>query len=508
MRAFTLLLLIQILCGKVTFGAKILCIASLPTYSHNLFFRPIWEALADRGHQLTVLTANPMGPHPNIQEIDLGFAYEKKKIVYTPDFAVTRFNWPFMIGRYMDMFIEVAAAELGSAQVQRLLTNQSEHFDLVIAEMHISAMFGFAHRFKCPLIGISSTDIVSYQHAILGNPTHVVQYPDLCSNMAPKRLTFEERTIELYNRIGTLIQQYIRQEAWNDVLQKYFGPDVPPLDDLVRSLYFVFLNVAPFANYRPLGPKFVAIGGRSHFSPSKPLGKELLELLDSNPQGVIYFSLGTNIKDSQISPHLLNVTMEAFKELPYQFIWKLGHTIPNLPENVRIYSWLPQQELLRHPHIKAFVFQGGVHSKEEAILARVPMVGIPIIGDQRKNVEDLVARGVGLLLDKTTISKEQLKGAIQRVIEDPSFKENLKTLSQMFQDYPQSGIERAVWHAEFALRNPQGAKLLGQPQLPWYQYYLLDILCVFVVVLGVVVGLVRWLVLALKRVFRSKVKVS
>lgn len=66
------------------------------------------------------------------------------------------------------MFRDVAVMELTHPEVQNMLKNETEHFDLVIAEMHITLMFGFAHRFQCPLIGISSTEILSEHHAILG----------------------------------------------------------------------------------------------------------------------------------------------------------------------------------------------------------------------------------------------------------------------------------------------------------------------------------------------------
>lgn len=66
------------------------------------------------------------------------------------------------------MFRDVARMELTHPEVQNMLKNETEHFDLVIAEMHITLMFGFAHRFRCPLIGISSTEILTEHHAILG----------------------------------------------------------------------------------------------------------------------------------------------------------------------------------------------------------------------------------------------------------------------------------------------------------------------------------------------------
>lgn len=39
--------------------------------------------------------------------------------------------------------------------------------------------------------------------------------------------------------------------------------------------------------------------------------------------------------------------MDAFAELPYDVLWKFENdSLPNLPKNVFIKKWLPQQDVL------------------------------------------------------------------------------------------------------------------------------------------------------------------
>lgn len=53
--------------------------------------------------------------------------------------------------------------------------------------------------------------------------------------------------------------------------------------------------------------------------------------------------------------------------------------------NVRIQPWLPQQDLLGHPGVKAFLTHGGIHSMYEGIYHAVPMVLMPLAADQFDN---------------------------------------------------------------------------------------------------------------------------
>ena len=73
----------------------------------------------------------------------------------------------------------------------------------------------------------------------------------------------------------------------------------------------------------------------------------------SGSDGFILFSMGTSLKASQISIQRRQQMINAFGELKQNVIWKWdGEAIPNLPLNVKLSKWLPQQDLLGHPKIK------------------------------------------------------------------------------------------------------------------------------------------------------------
>lgn len=56
---------------------------------------------------------------------------------------------------------------------------------------------------------------------------------------------------------------------------------------------------------------------------------------------------------------------------------------------------------------------------EEAINAAVPMICIPFMSDQNKNVENIVGRELGIRLDRNTLTKNDLRNAVRDIVEKP-----------------------------------------------------------------------------------------
>ncbi|KAI5642685.1 UDP-glucoronosyl and UDP-glucosyl transferase domain-containing protein [Phthorimaea operculella] len=216
---------------------------------------------------------------------------------------------------------------------------------------------------------------------------------------------------------------------------------------------------------------------------------ELKHYLDSSKNGVIYMSFGTNTDPTLLPRDFISKFVKVFCELPYDVLWKWnGDELPGRCKNIRTEKWFPQPDLLkdqagkytglqpRHPNIKAFVTQGGLQSTGEAITAGVPLVGIPMLVDQWYNVEKYVRLNIGVQLDLETLTEAQLKNAITTVIEDESYRHNIKKLDGILRDEPMSGLDRAVWWTEYVLRH-KGARHLRAPaaNITWAQYLELEL---------------------------------
>lgn len=62
---------------KSSYGSDILVIISTPSFSHQAPLRPIWKELALRGHNVTLITTDPMNNSSlAIKEIDISYGYQ------------------------------------------------------------------------------------------------------------------------------------------------------------------------------------------------------------------------------------------------------------------------------------------------------------------------------------------------------------------------------------------------------------------------------------------------
>lgn len=71
--------------------------------------------------------------------------------------------------------------------------------------------------------------------------------------------------------------------------------------------------------------------------------------MGSGESGFIYVSMGSSVKAAKMPEHLRKLFIRTFAQIPYRVIWKYdGSTadMKDLPPNVKIGTWLPQQDIL------------------------------------------------------------------------------------------------------------------------------------------------------------------
>ncbi|XP_072400618.1 UDP-glycosyltransferase UGT5-like isoform X5 [Diabrotica undecimpunctata] len=493
---------------------RILGIFPTPSYSHQIVFQPIWKELSLRGHNITVVTPHPLcdSSLTNLTEIDVSFVYG----------TLAKYGWPkeyfkltstlHRLDYVLNYGNDVAMEILEYGPVRHII-DQHDTFDLLIVQTSINRnllLYSLAFKFHTPIVGISSLGLFLHSHDALGNPTHPIVSPDMMLNFAGELSFFDKVQSFLYNIWYRMFYYWYALPKADKIARKYFGEDMPYLGDLERNISLLLLNVNPIIhNVRPNVPNVIEIN-QMHIKERKPLPKDIQEYLDSAPQGVVYFSLGSNVKSANLTEQVRKEIVAALGELPYKVLWKWETDyLPGKPDNVMTKKWCPQQDILAHPNIKVFVMQGGLQSIEEAITLEVPLVGMPFVTDQPSNIKRIVDLGLGVQVDYKTLTKDILKDAILEVAQNPKYKEEMKKARAILLDQPMKGVEKAVWWIEYVIRH-KGAKHLRSPaaDMSFFEYFMVDVVLFLLTCIVVILYSVYKLLTVLRAMLRSSKKIK
>ncbi|XP_046980778.1 UDP-glycosyltransferase UGT5-like [Schistocerca americana] len=252
---------------------------------------------------------------------------------------------------------------------------------------------------------------------------------------------------------------------------------MPSVSTLLTNPSLVILQShVSFSYPRPHVPNVIETGGM-HIQQPQALPKDLKKLMDAAEDGIIFFSMGSAVKSSDFPEEKLQAFIGAFSRLKQLVLWKWENdTMPGKPPNVHLSKWFPQSDLLAHKNMRLFMSHGGLQSTLEATARGVPLIGMPVMAEQRYNVQRVVKHGYGIRLDLTNVTAQSVEWAVYEILNNPKYREKAEQRSRLFWDRPESPVETAVYWTEYVLRH-RGAPHLRSAalHLSWHQYLLLDV---------------------------------
>ncbi|XP_065222654.1 UDP-glucosyltransferase 2-like [Planococcus citri] len=457
-------------------SANILGIATYDGNSHWLVMQAVFNALANAGHQVTVITPNSKST-ANVSLIDISKSLPPRRNAFTFDFIRPEYERPYLT---LNVLPSLSLGQCDKAhrlpEVRRLL-NGERKFDVVISEV-----FGtdcdavFAYLLKVPLISVVTSAMLPWASYRVGNPENPSYVPNILLPYAGP-MSFDQRLINTFYNIYTYFVDIYSNYRVTSMNRKHFGNEVPSAQKIFRNTSLVFVNSHFTVDQpRPFVPNVIEVGG-IHLPPVKPLPKDWATFMDNSSKGVIFFSLGSIIQASSLPNETITAFKEAFAELDLNVLWKFEDESLDVPSNVIIRKWFPQRDLLAHPNMKLAIMHGGLMGVYEAVDVGLPVIGLPIFFDQRHNVANLVAKGSAIQLDLHRVTKENFLENIKKIIHDKSYKQRADKLSKKFHDRLVKPSDSVVYWTEYVI-NHEGAYHLrsAAAELPWYQYILLDVI--------------------------------
>ncbi|XP_053259600.1 2-hydroxyacylsphingosine 1-beta-galactosyltransferase isoform X1 [Podarcis raffonei] len=458
-------------------AAKIVIVPPIMFESHLYIFKTLASALHEQGHQTVFLLSEgrdiPPSNHYRLQRYpgifntstSDEFLQSKMRNIFSGKLtALELFDILEHYSKNCDMIV-------GNKKLLHAL--KQEKFDLLLVDPNEMCGFVIAH-----LLGIKyavfSTGL--WYPAEVGAPSPLAYVPEF-NSLLTDHMNLLERlkntVVYLVSRFGV---NFLVLPKYERIMQKYNVQPARSLYDLVHdsSLWMLCTDVA-LEFPRPTLPNVVYVGGILT-RPANPLPEDLQTWVDgAHEKGFVLVSFGAGVK--YLSEDIAHKLAHALARLPQRVIWRYSGKKPrNLGNNTKLIEWLPQNDLLGHSKIKAFLSHGGLNSIFETMYHGVPVVGIPLFGDHYDTMTRVQAKGMGILLNWKTITEDELYKALVKVINDPSYRQRAQKLSEIHKDQPGHPVDRTVYWINYILRH-NGAQHLRAAvfTVSLYQYFLLDI---------------------------------
>lgn len=455
--------------------------------SHWLSMQDIVEALGARGHEIVVLV-----PEVNLllresrfytrRIYPVPFDQEEQRNRYRTfgEKIFTDRSW--LSGPQTEYRNVMVVIDMYFINCQSLLRHsdtldflKAGKFDALFTDPALPCGVILAEYLGLPSVYLFRGFPCSLEHLFGGSPNPVSYIPQ-CYTKFSDQMSFPQRVVNFLVNLLEVPLFYCLYSKYEDLALELLKRkvDLPTLfqKDPVWLLRYDFVFEYP----RPVMPNMVLIGGINCKKPDV-LSQEFEAYVNaSGEHGIVVFSLGSMV--SEIPEKKAMEIADALGKIPQTVLWRYTGSRPsNLAKNTILVKWLPQNDLLGHPKTRAFITHSGSHGVYEGICNGVPMVMLPLFGDQMDNAKRIETRGAGVTLNVLEMTSDDLANALKTVINDKSYKENIMRLSSLHKDRPVEPLDLAVFWVEFVMRH-KGAPHLrpAAHDLTWYQYHSLDVI--------------------------------
>lgn len=272
-----------------------------------------------------------------------------------------------------------------------------------------------------------------------------------------------------------------------------FAPEKPydSLTNLAARSEIFIAELDHILDYpRPMLPNTKLIGGSSA-SVAKPLCSEFQKFVNESEHGIVVASFGSSVVDipSDISAKMTS----AFKQLDQRVVWRVNITSSD-PNHIMTAKWIPQNDLLGHEKARLFVSHCGKNGQYESLYHGVPILCLPIYGDQFYNAERIQIKEFGMSADVRFISADQLAAKMKKIINESKYTENMRKASRLYRELYKVPMKEAAYWLDHVMKYGGDYMRASSQKMPLYQFMLLDVLAFIAGVSGLGLALVYLLV--------------
>ncbi|WP_053362462.1 macrolide family glycosyltransferase [Bacillus sp. FJAT-27251] len=291
---------------------------------------------------------------------------------------------------------------------------EGEHFDYIIHDSMFGCGYLLAQILKLPSI-------------------------NSCTSFAQSKTSFDKMLEQLSKTIPTEIVNEF--QSLREKVKEKFHVEIP-------SPYEVFCNPAPLTivyTTRLFQPFSEAFDQTYKFVGPSISSRSTQEKLDHTVfkgKSPIYISLGTVFNQAI---DLYKLCFRALGNTDHTVVMSIGEKaqisdLGEIPKNFYVKHYVPQTEVLKYT--KLFITHGGMNSTHEGLYYGVPLIVIPQSADQPMIAGQVTNIGAGITLQMQSLTANQLREAVDHVLNHPSFHKAVANIRESFQK--SGGYHQAV----------------------------------------------------------------
>lgn len=400
-----------------------------PTVGHLNTLLSIAIQMKEDGHDVRFLVPGLQGIKTNIQILDIGFAIPER--IKRNGLICELMPPPLsVIWNAVGLPLKSGYAEIIHAL--NMFSKGIEHYTRHILKfVEIYRPDALVTDFAFPAASVAA-DIANIPYAVIyhsGLPFRGKGIPPFGSGLPiGSDVSFAKNQVEKETRALTTLDRRINKA------RSALGLSLAE-PDMLRRPYSPWLNLIASADCMEAPRENIS---QNTFFVGTCFGKRIemdefsFDLLRSD-KFKIYVSLGTVFNKK---PNVFLKIMRALDRPDYQVIVSAGgayQTLKNskIPSNATIFKSVPQVGLL--PKIDLFISHGGNNSINEALSCGIPIIVMPVGGEQADNASRVVYLGVGKRVDITRFSEEQLRATVEEIRMNPTYQERVLTIMNALQ---------------------------------------------------------------------------
>lgn len=335
-------------------------------------------------------------------------------------------------------------------------------------------------------VDLAPTGFVDPYLSFIHNFPSPVAYVPHGSVKLPRKLFFLHRAQNLMLYIlGYIMHEFVFMPPFEDLWRSYVKTSkFSSLSEVFRSTGLLLIpNDFALDFPRPVAAH-VKIVGPILPGPPEPLSTETeCFISQGDPKELVLVSFGTVI--SNFKSDFVETVALGLANVPAKVIWRHeGVLHQNVSENIRIVPWMRQNDLLGHSATEVFLTHGGLNSVLEGAYHGIPMVVLPLFGDQPGNAMKVLEAGIGVMLELQDLTPTLITTVVTEVLTNAKYKENAARISKIMRHRRVTPTEESCDWIEYGLHNNAGLHLRSQADNLWFfQFYLFDVLLLISVIL-------------------------